>query len=212
MFLGSSGAIQVPSFHCTYAVCEAARADPRQCRTRASLALLGRETVLIDASPDLEFQLEREAIRRVDRIFITHWHFDHIGGLAALAEPSSHEPWPPIQLYLPRQDACHFEQELAYMRRRVSLHPVAPGDRVALPDATWEVVKTTHTDSSIGCVVECSRTRVFCATAPEHTGARGAPAPAGALPTSWTASSRRRRRWPASWTWIWWSWRRRWTR
>ncbi len=112
VFLGTSGAIQVPSFHCSCAVCEAARANPHQRRTRASVALIGREIILIDASPDLEFQLEREGIRRVERIFITHWHFDHVGGLAALAEPSSHEPWPPIDIYLPQQDVQHFAQEL----------------------------------------------------------------------------------------------------
>jgi phosphoribosyl 1,2-cyclic phosphodiesterase len=48
-----------------------------------------QETVLIDASPDLEFQLDCEAIRHIDRIFVTHWHFDHVWGLASLAEPSS---------------------------------------------------------------------------------------------------------------------------
>jgi len=87
VFLGTSAAIQVPSFHCTCEVCEAARKDPKHRRTRASVALLGEETVLIDASPDMEFQLEREAIRRIDRIFLTHWHFDHVWGLAALGEP-----------------------------------------------------------------------------------------------------------------------------
>ena len=36
------------------------------------MALLGEETVIIDASPDLPYQLEREGIRTVDRIFLTH--------------------------------------------------------------------------------------------------------------------------------------------
>jgi phosphoribosyl 1,2-cyclic phosphate phosphodiesterase len=153
VFLGTSAAIQVPSFHCTCAVCEATRRNPGQRRTRASLALLGQETTLIDAGPDLELQLEREGIRRVDRIFITHWHFDHIAGLAALAEPASHTPCPPIELYLPRQVAYHFDQELAYMRPQVNLHPIEPGDRWELPDATWEVVKTTHNEHSVGYIV-----------------------------------------------------------
>jgi len=36
-----------------------------------------------------EFQLERKAIRRVDRVFITHWHFNHVNGLGSLGLPSS---------------------------------------------------------------------------------------------------------------------------
>lgn len=157
IFLGSSAAIQVPSFHCSCAVCEAARRDPQQRRTRASLGLIGRETTLIDASPDLEFQLERQSIRRVDRIFITHWHFDHIAGLAALAEPSSIDRWPPLEIYVPRPVIHHFDQEMAYMRSRVHLHPIEPGDRLTLPDAIWEVVKTEHNQESVGFIVEANQ-------------------------------------------------------
>ncbi len=167
VFLGSSGGIQVPSFRCTCAVCEAARANPLERRTRASVAPFGQETVLIDAGPDLEFQLEREGIRRVERIFVTHWHFDHIAGLAALHGPSSHAPWPPLEVYLPRQDVHHFEQELAYMRRRVSLHGVGPGDRVELLDVAWEVVKTAHSEDSVGYI--CRRGRAVRAASQRGT-------------------------------------------
>jgi hypothetical protein len=51
----------------------------------------------------------------------------------------------------------HFEQELAYMKPQVRLHPLAPGDRVELPDATWEAVKTTHSEDSLGYVVEAGQ-------------------------------------------------------
>jgi len=157
VFLGSSGAIQVPSFHCVCSVCQAARANPQHRRTRASLALIGHETSVIDASPDIEFQLEREAIRQVNRVFITHWHFDHVWGLGLLGDAASHVSWPPIELYLPHEVTYHFDQELAYMKSRVNLHPIGPGDRFELPDATWEVVKTTHNEHSVGFVVEASQ-------------------------------------------------------
>ena len=157
IFLGTSAALQVPSFHCTCEVCEAARVNQRHHRTRASIALIGQETVLVDASPDLEFQLEREAIRHVDRIFVTHWHFDHVWGLASLAEPASLAKWPPIDIYLPRQTLYHFEHELNWMKDKVSLHPIEPGDHVELSDAQWEVVKTEHTDHSVGFIVESSK-------------------------------------------------------
>jgi phosphoribosyl 1,2-cyclic phosphate phosphodiesterase len=157
IFLGTSASIQFPCFHCTCQVCEAARHNPAHHRTRASIALIGQETVLVDASPDIEFQLERETIRKVNRIFITHWHFDHVGGLPALMVPSSIAKWLPIEVYLPHQVAYRFDQELAYMKNRVNLHPVKPGDRFELPDASWEVVKTTHTDHSVGFIIESSQ-------------------------------------------------------
>jgi ribonuclease BN (tRNA processing enzyme) len=43
------------------------------------------------------------------------------------------------------------------MKERVNLHPIQPGDKFELPDATWEVVKTTHTDHSVGFIVESSQ-------------------------------------------------------
>jgi len=58
--------ISVPAFFCSCQVCEAARNNPEHRRTRASVALLGQEVTLIDASPDLGFQLERERIQMSD--------------------------------------------------------------------------------------------------------------------------------------------------
>ena len=157
LFLGSSAAIQLPSFHCSCRVCQAARNNPKQRRTRASIMVIAQEVVLVDASPDLEFQLEREAIRQIDRIFLTHWHFDHVWGLAALTEPSRIAEWPRIEVYLPSQVAYHFDQELAHMKERVHVHSIRPGDKFELPDATWEVVKTTHTPHSVGFIVESAQ-------------------------------------------------------
>jgi phosphoribosyl 1,2-cyclic phosphate phosphodiesterase len=101
--------------------------------------------------------MDREGLKRIDRIFVTHWHFDHVGGLGALGLPASLGGWPPIEVYIPREVAFHFDQELSYLKRHVKVHPIAPGDVIELPDARWEVVKTTHTEESVGFIVECSR-------------------------------------------------------
>lgn len=156
VFLGTSGGFVIPSFHCDCEVCEAARRNPDQRRTRASVLARGKETVLIDAGPDLSFQLEREQVLRVNRVFITHWHFDHIQGLSDLLMPASFGGWGPIELYLPFQVASRFEQAFDYMKPVVRLNPIRPGDRIELPDAVWEVVKTTHTPESVGFIIESS--------------------------------------------------------
>jgi len=161
VFLGTSGCIQVPAFFCDCANCNAARMDSRLRRTRAGLAVLGEEAVLIDAGPDLAVQLERERTKRVDRIFLTHWHADHVAGLGELGEPASICKWPRIDVYVPADVAHHFDDELAYLKALLDVHPIAPGDRIAVSDGEWEVVKTNHTDHSVGFVVRGARTWAY---------------------------------------------------
>jgi phosphoribosyl 1,2-cyclic phosphodiesterase len=62
VFLRTGGAIQIPASFRSCEVCQTARGEPKHCRTRASLALIGQVITIIDASPDLEFQLECEGI------------------------------------------------------------------------------------------------------------------------------------------------------
>jgi phosphoribosyl 1,2-cyclic phosphate phosphodiesterase len=157
LFLGTSGGFLIPSFHCDCDVCEAARLTPGERRTRASLLALGKETVLVDAGPDLSFQLERDQILRINRVFLTHWHFDHIQGLSDLLMPASFGGWGAIEIYLPFQVVPRFEKTFDYLKSVVHLNPIKPGDHIELPDATWEVVKTTHTEESVGFIIEASR-------------------------------------------------------
>ncbi len=152
IFLGTSGGFMIPSFHCPCERCQEARQSPAKARTRASVLVRGVETILIDASADMALQLERESIRQIDRMFITHWHYDHIQGLPDLLMPAKFGGWKPVELYFPSQMAHHFDEDLDYLNGIVQLHPVEPGDCLELPDGRWEVVKTTHTPESIGFI------------------------------------------------------------
>jgi len=83
-FLGTGAACGVLSFYCGCKAYQEAQADRRCVRTRASVLVDGPERILVDASPDLWRQFNRERISGIDRLFLTHGHYDHMGGLGEL--------------------------------------------------------------------------------------------------------------------------------
>src|SRR5512143_346996 len=90
--LGSGTSMGVPTIGCDCAVCHSA--DPHDRRTRPSVMITyaGRN-VLIDTTPDFREQALRENITRVDAVFYTHTHADHILGIDDLRPLSfAHKP------------------------------------------------------------------------------------------------------------------------
>jgi len=83
-FLGTGTSMGVPTLGCDCAVCTST--DPRDKRLRPSLLLRWRDgerdrVVLIDTGPDFREQALRAGLTRVDAVFYTHGHADHIFGL-----------------------------------------------------------------------------------------------------------------------------------
>ncbi len=78
-FLGTGTSTGVPLIGCDCEVCHSR--DPRDERLRSSALLtLGDRTLLIDAGPDFRAQCLRWRVPRVDAVFITHAHADHLFG------------------------------------------------------------------------------------------------------------------------------------
>jgi len=78
--LGSGTSVGVPTIGCHCAVCSSA--DPRDKRLRPSIYIKYADRgVVIDTTPDFRQQALRAQIERVDGIFFTHSHADHVMGL-----------------------------------------------------------------------------------------------------------------------------------
>ncbi len=77
--LGTGTSVGVPMIGCHCPVCTSS--DPHDRRLRASsYVTLGEHALLLDAGPDLREQCLQWGVPRVDAVFITHLHADHVFG------------------------------------------------------------------------------------------------------------------------------------
>ncbi len=161
-FLGSGTSMGVPTLGCECAVCRSAmapvgdpQADHRNRRTRPSVSLaFDGHTILIDTGPDFHAQALREHITRVDAVFYTHSHADHILGMDDLRPLSFRTPRP-IPLYADENTAAAlrrvfhytFREEMRYSTSaRVEIHALGEcaGSAVTLLGACFERIPVIH--------------------------------------------------------------------
>jgi phosphoribosyl 1,2-cyclic phosphate phosphodiesterase len=108
-FLGTGTSFGVPVIGCECDVCRSD--DPRNRRTRHGLLLAGESgTLLVDTPPELRLQLVAARATRVDAVFLTHPHADHVHGIDDLRVFAVHG-----RSSLPVHVAARYEEEL---RRR----------------------------------------------------------------------------------------------
>lgn len=79
-FLGTGTSQGVPVIACECKTCSSADAHDKRLRTSLLLEDEG-VTLLFDAGPDFRQQMLREKVTKLDAIFLTHEHKDHIAGL-----------------------------------------------------------------------------------------------------------------------------------
>lgn len=85
--LGTGTSCGVPQLGCRCSVCTSK--DPRDNRLRCSALVeiedpvseTGVTRILLDCGPDFRQQMLRNGFRRIDAIFISHEHYDHVGGI-----------------------------------------------------------------------------------------------------------------------------------
>jgi phosphoribosyl 1,2-cyclic phosphate phosphodiesterase len=79
-FLGTGTSFGVPVIGCRCGTCTSD--DPRDRRTRhGALVTDGGRSLLVDTPPELRLQLVAAGVERVDAVWFTHCHADHVHGL-----------------------------------------------------------------------------------------------------------------------------------
>lgn len=123
-FLGTGTSFGVPVIGCDCANCTSA--DPRDRRTRhGALLALDGGNLLIDTPPELRLQLLSARIERVDAVWYTHLHADHVHGIDDVRIFSTRGRGA-VPAYVP-----------AGMRRQMTVRfPYIFSDRITVPRGT----------------------------------------------------------------------------
>lgn len=144
-FLGTGTSMGVPTLGCRCAVCTSA--DPRDRRLRPSVALRWKDAeqervVVIDTGPDFRLQALHACLPRIDAVFYTHGHADHVLGLDDLRPFSFaavNRGGEPIPLYADHRTTGILERIFDYTfapnatyatRAKVELQPLAARNMV----------------------------------------------------------------------------------
>jgi len=157
-FLGTGTSFGIPVIGCDCAACTSS--DPRDRRTRHG-AIVETEAgrVLVDAPPELRLQLLSAGVDRVDAVWFTHAHADHIhgiddlriftvryGDLPAYAAPEYHQV---LARHFPYVFDDSYQPPEGSSKPRLRLHAFEPGQGVPLIGRDFVPVAVPHGPSTV---------------------------------------------------------------
>ncbi|MBW6461877.1 MAG: ribonuclease Z [DPANN group archaeon] len=119
------------------------------------------ERILFDCGEGTQRQLMVQGLKfmKIDRIFITHWHADHFGGILGLIQTMSLEGrTEPLNVYGPKRTTEFLEQLLTigYFGRNFKINITEMNDGFTVEGEGYKVTafKVTHKIPALGYVLE----------------------------------------------------------
>lgn len=163
-FMGTGAGCGVPAFFCDCAACQEARENPAARRGDCSVMVSGAERTLIDTPPDIRQYLIRENVRTFDRLLLTHWHFDHVGGLGEVEYMVQLATKRNLPTYASEYTLESIGREFAYLAYALEPHPLHAFDTLAFDGVRYTALPVTHAPGTFGYLIETERTRLFYAS------------------------------------------------
>ncbi|MCB2180312.1 MBL fold metallo-hydrolase [bacterium] len=154
VILGTGAGGGVPSHYCDCIACQEAALEPRYRRTRCAVAILGEQTTLIDAPPDLRHQLVDQGIDQIDHFLLTHTHYDHTGGLGDLEFYIRLARKEALPTYLTRTSWVWLQSTFGYMEDCFSPALIEGDWTVSLDGVRYSALAVTHASGTVGFLLE----------------------------------------------------------
>ncbi len=156
-FLGTGTSFGVPVIGCDCPVCKSN--DPKNRRGRHCLALeADGRVLLVDTPPELRLQLLNSGIDRVDAVFITHLHADHVHGIDDLRIFSMRGRGA-LPMYVANEHAAELRGRFPYIfddaiqpgpgtsAPEIDLRPFEPGDSLRVAGFDLQTLAFPHGDT-----------------------------------------------------------------
>lgn len=155
VFLGTGTSFGVPQITCTCAVCRST--DPRDKRTRCGAVIESPSgtRVLLDTPPELRLQAVACGIDRIDAVFFTHDHADHIHGIDDV-RAFTVKRREPLPMYGPSETLERLRHRFRYVfddgmrplpgtsKPEGRAIPIVDGEHVVLGDLDVEAIAVPH--------------------------------------------------------------------
>jgi phosphoribosyl 1,2-cyclic phosphate phosphodiesterase len=113
IFLGTGTSQGVPVIGCSCPVCKSKNIKDNRLRSSVLLQL-NKKKILIDSGPDFRLQCLRAGIDKLDAIFYTHEHRDHVAGVDEL-RTFYYKNKNPIPIYLTKRVFNALKQDYSYL-------------------------------------------------------------------------------------------------
>lgn len=152
-FLGTGTSTGVPQIGCRCRVCSST--DPRDKRFRCSaLVDVGDTRLLIDCGPDFREQMLKVDFKPLSAVFLTHEHYDHVGGLDDLRPFSI---FGDVDVYADDFCATHIEERLPYCFRQkkypgvpeLRMNRIKPHETIQVGAAMVTAIQVMHANLPI---------------------------------------------------------------
>ncbi len=155
IFLGTGAGNGVPLFYCDCTACKEAKENPAFSRMRSAILIKGpEENTLIDTPPDIRSQLLRQNISDVERVFLTHDHYDHFGGMGDLHYYVFLKRKKPLDVYLHKEVTSIFTDAFGFMTESVNLIPLSIFQDYTFKDLTITPIKANHGVNGLGFIIK----------------------------------------------------------